>query len=118
MGLPWMGKNGYGNRNRRRDGYRSGGRRDYRRDSRDRRTDRYVEEVGLELEENCAGGKRVEPVTPVARKATLPRTAGRRETGSLERRAAFSNKDDFMISPDLSNKYLEDKVVFDQSKKG
>ena len=35
---------GYGNRNRGRDRYRSGARRDYRRHSRDRKTDRYVED--------------------------------------------------------------------------
>ena len=71
----------------------------------------------MELEENCAGGlaKRVELATPVARKATSRRTVGRRETGSLERRAVVSGKDDFIDSPDNSNKYLEDKVVFDQS---
>ena len=51
----------------------------------------------------------------MARKATLRRTAGRRERGSLEGRAAVFSKDDFMDSHDHSNKYLEDKVVFDQS---
>ena len=50
-----------------------------------------------------------------ARKATSRRTVGRRETGSLERRAVVSSKDDFIESTDTSNKYLEDKVVFDQS---
>ena len=67
------------------------------------------------MEGNCTRDKRVEPVTPVARKATFPRTAGRRQTGSLERRAFSFYKDDFMISPDLNNKYIEDKVVFDKS---
>ena len=106
---------GYGNRNRGRDGFRSGGRRDFRRDSRERRTDRYVEDVGLELEGNCAGGQRLEPVIPVARRATFPKTAGRKETGSLERKAVSSSKDDFISSPDLRNKCIEDKVVFDKS---
>ena len=50
----------------------------------------YVEDVGLKLELNCEGYKRVEPATPVARKATSPRTVGRRETGSLERSAVVS----------------------------
>ena len=50
------------------------------------------------------------------RKATSQRTVGRTETGSLERRAVVSRKKgDFIKSTDTSNKYLEDKVVFDQS---
>ena len=110
---------GYNNRNRGRDGYRSGysgGRRDFRRDSRERRNnDRYVEDVGLELEGNCAGGQRLGPAIPVARRATFPKTAGRKETGSLEGGTAVGGKDDFIDSNDKDNKCLEDKIVFDKS---
>ena len=110
---------GYNNRNRGRDGYRSGysgGRRDFRKDSRERRNDdRYVEDVGLELEGNCAGGQRLGPAIHVAKRATSPKTAGLREAGSREGRAADGGKEDFMCSNNVDNKCLEDKIVFDKS---
>ena len=105
---------GYGNRSRGRDGYRPGGR-SYRRDSRDRKTDRYVKVAGSDLEEVCAG-KRLGPATRAASRAISGKTAGRqRETESREEEVLVQSKDDFIHSPDYNNKYLEDKVVFDQS---
>ena len=50
----------------------------------------YVEDVGLKVQLNSKGYKRVEPATPVARKAASLRTVVRRETGSLERSAVVS----------------------------
>ena len=57
------GSNGYNSCNRGRDSFRSGGR-SYRRDSRDRRLDRYVEDVGDGMEGICSG-ERPGPVTVV-----------------------------------------------------
>ena len=65
---------GYHSRNRGRDSFWSGGR-SYRRDSRDRRSDRYVEDVGDGMEGICSG-ERPGPVTVVERRGTLRRTVG------------------------------------------
>ena len=105
---------GYSNRNRGRDGYQSGGR-SYRRDSRYRRPDRYVKDAVDGMEENCAG-RRLEPATRVGSKVTSGRIVGwPKRTGSLEEEASIPVKDDFISSPEYSNKDLENKVVFDQT---
>merc|ERR1712240_44393 len=94
---------GYGNRNRGRDGYRSGGR-SYRRDSRDRdrRSDRYVEVARSELKEVCAG-KRLGPATHAGSRATSGKTAGQRETKESSKEETAGSKEDFISSRESKN---------------
>ena len=108
---------GYYNRNRGRDGYRSGGRNHGRGDSRDRKSDRYVEDAVDGMEGKCAGRKR-EPAMVAGNKAISGKIVEcPRRMGSPEKEASGSSKDDFISTGfnDIMNKDMEEKMVFDRA---
>ena len=104
---------GYYNRNRGRDGYRSGGRSYRRGDSRDRKSDRYVKDAVDGMEEKCAG-RRLEPAMFVGNKAISGRIAEYpRRMGSPEKEASNISRDDFFSTgpDDYTNKDIEKSSI-------